>query len=438
MAASRADVNQLLLMGVETTIGAAVGATKKFPSLSIEPERVQDDQFYRPAGQIVPGSGVKHREWSEPKYKLALDYNELAYIFSGLFGAAVITNPSGSAYQWVWSPTDSDFGTPKTFTNRMGDTLASSLVPGLYFNSLTMKLDDGTAEVSGDCFGYAIDDNAGPISATLTDEVQQIVITGSPTGGTFTLTFGANTTAAIAYNADAATIQAALEAIASVGVGNVRVYGSGLPSGVITVLFCKTLGATNVAAMTATGSLTGGTTPAVVISTTQAGGGSYTTIAQQPVSKNQFDMYIDTTFGAIGTTKFCDALEVELSIPKIREMVKVLCTYYPSFKDAVAIAVEQMTARMTLIKNTDVITFMNTFNGPTKPTQYVRWQMLGATITGAHKYTLTIDMAIKCGTPKERRNVKGVYAYDVNGQFVSDASLGGPIKITLKNTLSGL
>lgn len=64
MAASRADVNQKLYLGAETVIGAAVMPLKVFPSLSIEFERVQDDQFYRPTGQLVPGSGVKHREWS--------------------------------------------------------------------------------------------------------------------------------------------------------------------------------------------------------------------------------------------------------------------------------------------------------------------------------------------------------------------------------------
>lgn len=39
---------------------------------------------------------------------------------------------------------------------------------------------------------------------------------GSASSGTFTLTYGANTTAAIAYNADGATIQAALNALASI------------------------------------------------------------------------------------------------------------------------------------------------------------------------------------------------------------------------------
>ena len=45
------------------------------------------------------------------------------------------------------------------------------------------------------------------------------------TGGTFTLTFGGNTTTALAFNASPATIQAALAALASIGNGNVSVRG---------------------------------------------------------------------------------------------------------------------------------------------------------------------------------------------------------------------
>lgn len=438
MAASRADVNQKLYLGKEAVIGAAVAALKKFPSLSIEPERAQDDQFYRPSGQLVPGSGVKHREWSEPKYRLAIDYNELTYLFCGLFGVVTPSN-SGSVYTWVWTPTESNFGTPQTFTSRMGDTLASALIPGLYFNSMDMKISEDTSEVSGDCFGYAINDNEGPINATLSDEVQQLTITGSPTGGTFTLTYSGQTTSALAYNASAAEVQAALEALSNIAANEVQCYGSGLPSGTITIHFCSGLGATNVAAITSSDSLTGGSSPATVLSTLTAGGASsYSTISQQPVSKNQWNLYIDSSFGNIGSTKFCDALELGVSIPKIREMVKVLCTYYPSFKDAVAIPIEAMSATTVLIKNTDVITFMNSYNVASKPTYYFRFEAVGAVISGADRYTLRIDMALKCATPKERRNVKGVYAYEVQNQFVSDANLGGPIKITLINTISAL
>jgi hypothetical protein len=49
--------------------------------------------------------------------------------------------------------------------------------------------------------------------------------TGGATAGTFTLSYNGQTTAALAYNAAAATIQAALEGLSTIGAGNVAVRG---------------------------------------------------------------------------------------------------------------------------------------------------------------------------------------------------------------------
>ncbi len=62
-------------------------------------------------------------------------------------------------------------------------------------------------------------------SATSIDEIQTVTIGGDPTGGNFTLTFEGQTTAAIAYNASAATVQAALEALSNIDPGEVAVAG---------------------------------------------------------------------------------------------------------------------------------------------------------------------------------------------------------------------
>lgn len=56
--------------------------------------------------------------------------------------------------------------------------------------------------------------------------VKTVTITGTPTGGTFTLSFGGQTTSGIAYNATAAAVQSALVALSSVGAGNATVSGS--------------------------------------------------------------------------------------------------------------------------------------------------------------------------------------------------------------------
>jgi hypothetical protein len=93
------------------------------------------------------------------------------------------------------------------------------------------------------------------------NEVQRITITGTPTGGTFTLTYSAQTTSAIPYNATAAQVQTALEALSNIGVGDVVVTGGPLPATAVTITFVGLLGATDAAAITATGTFTGGTTP---------------------------------------------------------------------------------------------------------------------------------------------------------------------------------
>ena len=99
---------------------------------------------------------------------------------------------------------------------------------------------------------------------TFGSQVQTVKLTGTPTGGTFTLTQG-TATSALPYNATPAQVQTALEGLASVGAGNVSVTGtsltdaSGFDVAWISALQGKTL------ALTGTASLTGGSTPAVAV-----------------------------------------------------------------------------------------------------------------------------------------------------------------------------
>jgi hypothetical protein len=110
-------------------------------------------------------------------------------------------------------------------------------------------------------------------NASAVNEVQTVTITGTPTGGTFTLTFDGETTAAIAYNASAAAVLSALEALPSIQAGDVTVGGGPGPGTPYTVTFVGGLAGRDIPQMTATSSLTGGTTPAVAVTTGTAGVG---------------------------------------------------------------------------------------------------------------------------------------------------------------------
>lgn len=104
------------------------------------------------------------------------------------------------------------------------------------------------------------------------DELQTLTITGTPTGGTFTLTFMGQTTTTIAYNATSATVQAALEALTTIGIGDIVCAGGALPGTPVTIQFQGALGRKNVPAITGTFTgLTGGSTPDGSIAETTPG-----------------------------------------------------------------------------------------------------------------------------------------------------------------------
>jgi YD repeat-containing protein len=125
------------------------------------------------------------------------------------------------------------------------------------------------------------------------DAVQQVMLTGSPTGGVFTLSFNGQTTNHQPYNASAATLQAALQGLSSIGSGNVLI--SGPAGGPWLVRFAGALAGLPEPEMTGNGSaLTGGTNPSVAIGTLSQGGDTgrvqASTDPRALVSKTDYDL----------------------------------------------------------------------------------------------------------------------------------------------------
>jgi hypothetical protein len=103
-----------------------------------------------------------------------------------------------------------------------------------------------------------------------TNEVDSLTTTGTPTGGTLTLTVNGQTTAGIAFNAAAATVQSALEALSNVAVGDVTCTGGALPTAV-TITWGGNLAGQPVTVTANGAGLTGGTTPTAVVTNTTPG-----------------------------------------------------------------------------------------------------------------------------------------------------------------------
>jgi hypothetical protein len=122
----------------------------------------------------------------------------------------------------------------------------------------------GSMYKAGQCMGLV------PGTGTAVAEVQTITITGTPTGGTFTLIYGGYLiTAPIAYNATAAQVVAAINAAAGATV--VSATGGPLPGTAVVLTFINEAGAMAHSLLIAVNNLTGGASPAVTPTRTTAG-----------------------------------------------------------------------------------------------------------------------------------------------------------------------
>lgn len=150
-------------------------------------------------------------------------------------------------------------------------------------------------------------------------EVQTITITGAPTGGTFSLTYQGQTTPALAYNAATAAVQTALQALSTIGAGNVTVTGTAGSSYVVT--FTGTLANQNVPAIVAVGTFTGGTTPAIAVVTTTGGTtGQLLTVTDDTTGvKDIRAVTFDLLQGTNHERIYCPTAEITAKKPIVRK-----------------------------------------------------------------------------------------------------------------------
>lgn len=153
------------------------------------------------------------------------------------------------------------YGTPRAYSTILGVDFIPNMWSVDNFGALLLVMYDNDGRLL----------QWNPAATANANDVQTLTISGGPTGGTFTLAFNGQTTATIAYNATAATVQAALVALANIGAGNVACAGGPLP-GAVTITFQGTLGnAPQSIISVAANNLTGGSAPAPTITHTTTG-----------------------------------------------------------------------------------------------------------------------------------------------------------------------
>jgi hypothetical protein len=430
---ARAYVDILTQLGREETPGTAVEAQFTLASLMMNFSPELDVKRYRAAGKKITTTSVLNRQWVTGNYEGGLSYNELVFILAGLIGAEggapAVVGTGG--YGWTFNPKTEGADSPVTFTARRGDADAAQVLAQTALKSLEIASSREEVTASGNLVAQAID-NTGALSS-VTDEVQALTKSGTVSGGTFTLTYSGQETANIDWDATAAEVQAALEALSNIDPGDVVVSGGPLPNSRLQIRFSGALEGTDVGAITVDGTnLTGG--GSLAISTLRAGGASIPQIAESPVSGNEINIYVDTAHGSLGNTQIGCPFNFRINLPDRFNEKWCLNRSNPSFAETVAIATEP-TISFDVEFNAQARALYDAVVQNSLPMRFIRWNALGANIGAGADYLINLDFAAKIRSCREVPDVDGVYAYTFEWDIVHSSAWGKAASFYVVNTL---
>lgn len=163
-----------------------------------------------------------------------------------------------------------------------------------------------------------------------------------------------------------------------------------------------------------------------------------TLIAQQPVSENEVDIFLDSTFGSIGTTKWTDPYETTITFPAFFNPKWVLNTAFPAWKELVEMP-RDITISVKAEMNAQTSGFFDTLKVDALPVQYMRIKALGAAIPGGTAFnTLAWDFAVKLDKITDAADHDGVYAYQLDFHVIHDPTMGKPFSLAVTNALTAL
>lgn len=420
-----ASVFQTKRVGVEATPGTLVQATKLFQSIGFTVQVKPEIEEFRPDGSKAAGLTVYVRDMTDIKVSGKPTYDEITYLLSMLFGDPTPTNPTAGAYVRTYSMNNYGADPFKTLTLDMGANNFWYRAGYMFLKDFNFKVTNKGVEIDGSGMAQTLDMTpvASSSSATYT-------FTVTATGGTFTITKGANTTAAQTFNVSAASLQTALEGLASIGTGNVTVSKTG---NVYTIGFINLLADQAVTITVGTGSLTGGTGTLAAVQT----GTALTTLPLKPIMLTHFDIYLEDTYAALtGATPLARGFNCEFNLSNKADVVKPIRSTVTSF-DGVVETAPTIECKLTLAADNIGRSMLTTMRG--NGTKYLRLKAVGNTISGAEKYGLTIDACLNVKDLSGPEDSEGIYALNWTFSVINDSTnLPGGFKITLENTVATL
>lgn len=437
---SRASVFQNVRIVRETTPGTTpASGFKQLRSLELAPGAKVEIEKFRPAGQKFNTVTALNKEWAEAKLRGMPTYDELLYALASVLEVPTTTTPAGGviARQHVFDPSQATADTLPAFSIEQGDsTIRRHRTAYNIGQALTLKFSRSKNELDGTWVSRRIEDGItfGAL-ATAVSDVQTLTIAGTPTGGTCTLAFDGETTEPIAFNATAAAVQTALQALGSIGSGNVTCSGGALPAA-ITITFGGALAGRGLPLLVASSTgLTGGSSPTATVTRTTQGlaAGEVPLI---PIMPGEVNVYLaDSHAGLASAPALITPLSAEWSISDRQGVGWFLNRSNASWGSAHE-TVPGTSAKLKLIADAQGMSLLTTMRQ--NATKFMRIEAVGPTIEGAITHAAIIDTALRVTDVSEFSDEDGLFAIEWSFEWIYNSTWGNTARATLVNTTASL
>ena len=427
---ARSIAGQELLLQGETTPGtAATTAMRRYLSLRARPGWDGASEPYSGGTGKIPTTVLLNDETGMWTMEGVQDYNSLGAVCASRIAIPVTTptaDPNG--FQHVFDMNPDAVDTVRTYTAQWGD--ATQAVQGVYgvFNSLGLSIVRGTLGLDTTFISKA---PTTGISKAGGSETQTLTIGGTATGGTFTLSFnGFTTQPPLAYNVTASAVDSALEALPSVGTGNVTCGGGPFPGTPITVQFTGALANRNQPMIITASSLTG---TAPTLTATQTVAGNPSDFKAVPISPKGYNVYADDTWATLGTTQMLAMYEGNINFGDKFVPDAPINSAIVSYESLLEAMEQDYGSDFRMGFDATALTVMNSFS--TGSLKFFRWEVIGPLIGSGVNYKFTLDCSmfiLSRGEFSEAPNSPAV-TVPFTATVGKDAVSGKAVRVTLIN-----
>lgn len=426
--ATRPAERQLALLGKESTPGTPVSPTIRLKAARLPFQVQPDTEELRHQGDLLPADHITIAEMSEASLEGYPTYDEMGILLASVLGKPQTELVETGVYRHTFVLDTRGQSDPQTYTSEFGDTNHGERVAYCILDGIGFDWDrKATPKLNGHAFGKKMVDNLAGVTAGV-NAVQTVEITGTPTGGTYKLRWNGQTTSALAYNANAAAIDAALEALSNIGAGDVSVSGTNP----FTVTFTSTLaGKPQPIIELADNSLTGGSSPSVTIVITTLGG--YTEHKCAPILPGHNTNYYASTIAGLGAGKIAKAVKFGVGVGSRYDVAWYLDASDPGFSEH---GESPMTIMASMTVNADSAANAISADVNMVTPKYLRIEFVGGSIGATSAYKLTIDMSVKVKQPGLLQKEGVVYARSFEFGSVFNPAWGRAAQVVLINDVA--